>query len=169
MAIQIPSISGPGVRSRALGAPQVRAQPVDTSATSLGQQALSVAGKIYQKSAEDADNAALIEAESKLSNWKLGTMFAPETGVYSRKGATALDITNQTLPEFDKQAQQIGSSLTSERQKARWQQIVASQRNGLNSELNRYEFGERQRYYDETDEASLNSATAGATHERVRP
>ena len=163
MAIQIPTLSGPSVRSRALGAPQVRAQPVDTSLTSLGQQALGAAGKIYQKSVEDADNAALIEAESKLSNWKLQTMFAPESGVYSRKGQNALDITNQTLPQFDQQAEQIGSGLTNERQKARWQQVVASQRNGLNAELNRYEFGERQRYYDEADEASLNSATAGAT------
>lgn len=163
MAIQIPTLGGPSVRARAIGAPQVRAQPVDTSALELGQQALGVAGKLYQKSVEDSDNAALIAAESQLSNWKLQTMFAPETGVYSRKGGNALDITNQTLPQFDQQAEQLSNSLTNERQKARWQQIIASQRNGLNAELNRYEFGERQRFFDETDEASLNSATAGAT------
>src|SRR5690606_37639322 len=52
---------------------------------------------------------------------------------------------------------------TNERQKARWQQITANQRNSLNSELNRYEYGERQSYYDETDKASINSAALGAT------
>lgn len=162
MAIQIPTFNQPQVGSRALSAPQVREQPADTSGLAIGEAALGLAGKVYQKSQEDADQAALIKAESELSNWKLSTMFNPETGVYSRKGANALDITNQTLPEFDKQAEALGSSLTNSRQKARWQQIIASQRNSLNSELNRYEFGERQTYYDEADKASINSAAAGA-------
>jgi hypothetical protein len=141
----------------------VREQPADTSGLALGQAALGLAGQVFQKSQEDADQAALIKAESELSDWKLGTMFNPENGVYSRKGGNALDITNQTLPSFDKQVERLGSSLTNDRQKARWQQITASQRNSLNSELNRYEFGERQNYYDEADKASINSAAAGAT------
>lgn len=163
MAIQIPTLNQPQVGSRALPAPQVREQPADTSGLALGQAALGAASQVFQKSQEDADQAALIKAESELSDWKLGTMFNPETGVYSRKGGNALDITNQTLPEFDKQVERLGSSLTNERQKARWQQITANQRNSLNSELNRYEYGERQSYYDETDKASINSAAAGAT------
>lgn len=163
MAIQIPTLNQPQVGSRALSAPQVRAQPADTSGFALGQAALGAANQVFQKSQEDADQAALIKAESELSNWKLGTMFNPDNGVYSRKGGNALDITNQTLPEFDKQVERLGSSLTNERQKARWQQITANQRNSLNSELNRYEYGERQSYYDETDKASINSAALGAT------
>lgn len=163
MAIQIPTATGPRVSSRALGAPQVRAQSVDNSASQLGRAALSAAGQVYQQSVDEADNAALIAAESQLSNWKLSAMFDPEKGVYSRKGQNALDITNQTLPQFDQQANQIAGALTNERQRARFNQIVASQRNALNGELNRYEFGERQRYYDQADDASLNSAMAGAT------
>lgn len=163
MAIQIPTLNSPGVGSRALGAPQVRAQEADTSMLELGQQVAGVAGQLYQKSRDDADTAALIDAESKLANWKLDTMFNPEKGVYARKGKNALDITNQTLPRFDETANQIAGSLTSDRQKARFQQIAASQRQSLNGELNRYEFGERERFYDETDQASLNSAAAGAT------
>lgn len=163
MAIQIPTLNQPQVGSRALSAPQVRAQPADTSGFALGQAALGAANQVFQKSQEDADQAALIKAESELSDWKLGTMFNPENGVYSRKGGNALDITNQTLPEFDKQVERLGSSLTNDRQKARWQAITAGQRNSLNSELNRYEYGERQSYYDETDKASINSAALGAT------
>lgn len=162
MAIQIPTMDQPGVRRRALGAPQVQAAPADTSMQQLGEQFARTAGQIWQKTQEDADNAALIKAESELSNWKLNTMFNDQNGVYSRKGQAALNITNETLPQFDQQADQLANSLTNERQKQRWQQIVASQRNSLNSELNRYEFGERQTFYDQTDEASLESATAGA-------
>lgn len=162
MAVQIPTLDQPGVRRRALGAPQVQAGPADTSMQRLGEQFARTAGQIWQKTTEDADNAALIKAESELSNWKLNTMFNKENGVYTRKGQSALDITNQTLPLFDQEADRIANSLTNSRQKSRWQALTANQRSSLNNELNRYEFGERQAFYDETDDASLRSATAGA-------
>jgi len=156
-------MNAPGVRSRALPTPQVRNIVEEDPMLQVGQMALSKAGQIAEQSAQNADNAAVIQAESQLSNWKLNTMFNKENGVYSRKGANALDITNQTLPQFDQQADAIGNGLTNERQRARWAQVVASQRNSLNGELNRYEFGERQVFFDQTDEASLKSAQAGAT------
>jgi soluble lytic murein transglycosylase len=163
MAITVPAMNGPSVRSQPIGTPQVRAQPVDNSMLELGQQAVNTAGQIWQKSQDDADTAALIAAESKLSDWKLNTMFNPESGVYNKKGGNALDVTNQTVAQFDEQAATIGGQLTNERQRARFNQITANQRSSLGSELNRYEFGERQRFYEETDKASLQSATAGAT------
>lgn len=162
MAVQIPSLTGPSQRSRALGAPQVQSVPDANPLLDTAGVALQAGAQIWQKTQEDADTAALIDAESQLSQWKLNTMFAPGTGVYNRKGKNALDITNQTLPQFDQQADAIGNGLTNERQRQRWSQIVASQRNGLNNELNRYEFGERQTYYQEADEASLLSAEQGA-------
>ena len=163
MAIQVPTMGGPSVRSRPIGTPQVRAQPADTGMLEVGQQALSTAGQVFQKSQDDADTAALIAAEAKLSDWKLNTMFNPESGVYNKKGRNALDVTNQTVAQFDEQAAAIGGELTNERQRARFNAITANQRANLGNELNRYEFGERQRFYEETDKASLDSATAGAT------
>ena len=162
MAVQIPTLSGPQVRQRAIGTPQIQVVPESQPMADLAAPLGNAAMRIHQKSQEDADTAALIAAESQLSNWKLNTMFAPEGGVYSTKGQNALDITNKTIPKFDAEADAIGNTLTSERQRARWAQITANQRNGLNSELNRYEFGERQTYYDQTDQASLQSAQAGA-------
>jgi soluble lytic murein transglycosylase len=163
MAIQVPTMGGPSVRSRPIGTPQVRAQQADTGMLEVGMQALGTADKIFQKSQDDADTAALIAAEAKLSDWKLNTMFNPESGVYNKKGRNALDVTNQTVAQFDEQAAAIGGELTNERQRARFNQITANQRSSLGNELNRYEFGERQRFYEETDKASLTSAAAGAT------
>ena len=162
MAVQIPTLSGPQVRQRAIGTPQIQVVPESQPLADLAAPLGNAAMRIHQKSQEDADTAALIAAESQLSNWKLNTMFSPEGGVYSTKGQNALDITNKTMPKFDSEADAIGNTLTSERQRERWAQITANQRNGLNSELNRYEFGERQTYYDQTDQASLQSAQAGA-------
>ncbi|MCY1482372.1 Transglycosylase SLT domain protein [compost metagenome] len=162
MAVQIPSVTGPSQRSRALGAPQVQTVEASNPLLDTAGSALKAGAQIWQKTQEDADTAALIDAESQLSQWKLKTMFSPDNGVYNRKGRNALDITNQTLPQFDQQADAIGNALTNDRQRQRWGQIVASQRNGLNNELNRYEFGERQAYYKEADAASLDSAQQGA-------
>lgn len=163
MAITVPSATGPSVASRALPAPQIRGVGADTSMQELGGQLLGAVSKEWQRSQEEADNAALIDAEARLSNWKLNTMFNEKDGVYSRKGGNALNITNQTLPLFDQQAQEIGNTLTNERQRRRWQQISSAQRTSLDAELNRYEFGERNTYYDEVDNTSIRSATEGAS------
>jgi len=163
MAVQVPTLGGPQVRSRGIGTPQVQATPVDNTGSDLAQVGIRAAGQIFQKSQEDADTAALINAETQLSNWKLNTMFNEQDGVYTRKGQNALDITNQTISLYDQQADAIGNSLTNDRQKARWKQITAGQRQSLSAELNRYEYGERQSFYDQTDAASLQAATQGAT------
>lgn len=163
MAITVPSATGPTVSSRALPAPQTQGIGADTSMQELGGKLLQAAGNEWQRSQEEADTAALLDAESRLSNWKLNTMFNEKDGVYSRKGGNALNITNQTMPQFDQQAEEIANTLTNERQRKRWQQITASQRTSLDAELNRYEFGERNAYYDEVDDASLKSAAEGAT------
>lgn len=162
MAITVPTINGPQIQNRALSAPQTQSVTERSLAAEIAQPVANAALQIVEKVQQDADTAALVEAESQLSKWKLDTMFNPEQGVYSRKGKNALNITNQTLPEFDKQADTIGNSLTNERQRARWKEITTRQRQAFDSELNRYEYGERENYYDEADKASLEASQTGA-------
>lgn len=162
MAITVPTVSGPQIQNRALSAPQTQSVTERSLAAEIAQPVANAALQIVEKVQQDADTAALVDAESQLSKWKLDTMFNPEQGVYSRKGKNALNITNQTLPEFDKQADAIGNSLTNERQRARWKEITTRQRQAFDSELNRYEYGERENYYDEADKASLEASQTGA-------
>lgn len=162
MAITVPTISGPQIQNRALSAPETQSVTERSLAAEIAQPVANAALQIVEKVQQDADTAALVEAESQLSKWKLDTMFNPEQGVYSRKGKNALNITNQTLPEYDKQAETIGNSLTNERQRARWKEITTRQRQAFDAELNRYEYGERENYYDEADKASLEASQTGA-------
>lgn len=103
-----------------------------------------------------------MDAEAKLSQHKLDLMFNPEAGVYSKKGQSALDITNQTLPQFDKQAEQISMGLTNQRQKDQFQRIAQNQRLGLSGELNRYEYTQRNEFYDQTDKTNIATSMDGA-------
>ncbi|MNZ39823.1 lytic murein transglycosylase [compost metagenome] len=53
-------------------------------------------------------------------------------------------------------------SLSAEQQRDRFKAVAASQRDSLLGELNRYEFGERQSYYDDVDKGQLEAAMQGA-------
>lgn len=162
MAITVPSQDLPGVQSRALPAPQIRGVAPDQSGLQLQQTVMNVAGQLASQEAERADNAALLDAEAQLSQTKLDLMFNPDGGVYNRKGKDALDITNQTLPTFDKQAELIGQGLSTQRQKDRFALMVNNQRQGLNGELNRYEYAQRNAYYDQVDETNVATSLEGA-------
>lgn len=162
MAITIPTQSLPGVQNRPLPAPQIQSVGPDTSGLQLQQTALGVAGDLASKEMERADTAAMLDAESKLSQAKLDLMFNKESGVYAKTGKDALDITNSTLPTFDKQAEMIGQGLTNPRQKEQFARIVNNNRQSLNGELNRYEFTQRNAYYDTVDKTNIATSLDGA-------
>lgn len=162
MAVQIPTIGGPGQRTRAMSAPQVQVAPEESLGADLARPVTQAATQIWQKTQDDADTAALMEAESSLSQWQTNTLFNPDNGVYTRKGKNAIDITNQTLPQFQQQVDTISNSLTNDRQRQRFGQIAKSQAARFNGELNRYEYGERQVFYKQAEDATLDAATQGA-------
>lgn len=162
MAVQIPTIGGPGVRTRAMAAPQIQVATEESLGAGLARPLTQAVTQIWQKTQDDADTAALMEAESSLSQWQTNTLFNPETGVYTRKGKNAIDITNQTLPQFQQQVDSIANNLTNDRQRQRFSQIAKSQETRLNGELNRYEYGERQVFYKQAEDATLNAATQSA-------
>lgn len=162
MAITVPTQELPGVANRALPAPQIQSVGPDMSGYQLQQTALGVAGDLVQRETQRADNAALMDAEAKLSQNRLDLMFNQDGGVYTRQGKDALDITNQTLPQFDKQAEQIGMGLTNPRQKEQFQRIVQNQRLGLSGELNRYEHTQRNAFYDQADQANVATSLDAA-------
>lgn len=162
MAITVPTQELPGVANRALPAPQVQSVGPDMSGYQLQQTVVGVGADLAQREIQRADNAALMDAEAKLSQNRLDLMFSQNGGVYTRQGKDALDITNQTLPQFDKQAEQIGMGLTNGRQKEQFQRIVQSQRLGLSGELNRYEHTQRNAFYDQADQANVATSLDAA-------
>ncbi|BBM90056.1 putative structural lysozyme [Pseudomonas phage HU1] len=162
MAITVPTQELPGVANRALSAPQIQSVGPDMSGYQLQQTVVGVGADLAQREMQRADNAALMDAEAKLSQNRLDLMFNQNGGVYTRQGKDALDITNQTLPQFDKQAEQIGMGLTNQRQKEQFQRIVQNQRLGLSGELNRYEHTQRNVFYDQADQANIATSLDGA-------
>lgn len=166
----VPSYDGRTVNIGQIGSPSLSMNAPDASGLSRGlNQVENGVIERVQQERQNADTAALLDADRKLNDWKTATMFDPKNGVYTRKGQNALDITNQTLPGYDKHVEEVMGGLGNEQQKERFKIVAARQREALSNELNRYEYGERQTWYDEADKASLVGAATGASLYYNRP
>ncbi|POF89637.1 hypothetical protein [Pseudomonas putida] len=140
------------------GLPQVAARPnfVDTSEVQRGLQNVGQAAlDIAVKQRQEADTTAILDADNKLTEWQNNAFYNQQTGVYTRKGKNALDVTGQTLGDFDKFQQEVGSGLSSEAQRKRYAQIVAQRKQSMSNDLNRYEYGQHQEYMNDVDSASI--------------
>lgn len=160
---RIPTLDGPQVQQRGLGAPTVGGQGPDNSGLQRGlAQIGQAAQQLAMREQEKADTAALMAADQQLDQWQQQTFFDPQNGVYAKKGAAALDITNQTIGQFEKQQEQVAKTLKNERQRARYAEIVMRRRQSLNNDLNRYEYREREQYYDDVDRGQIETSMQGA-------
>ncbi len=102
-----------------------------------------------------------MSADQQLAEWKQQTLFGTD-GVYTRKGGQALDITGQTLPAFDQKVSELEEGLKTPAQRERWSIIKRNQREALRNELAKYEFGQREQYYDEVAEGQRQTAIQNA-------
>ena len=160
---RIPTLDGPQVQQRGLGAPTVGGQGPDNSGLQRGIAQIGQAAQQFAaRETEKADTAALMAADQQLDQWQQQTFFDPQNGVYAKKGEAALDITNQTIGQFEKQQEQVAKTLKNERQRARYAEIVMRRRQSLNNDLNRYEYREREQYYDDVDRGQLETSMQGA-------
>lgn len=142
---------------------QLQGVAPDTTSIAQGLQSFQRGAEILvAKERQKADTALLMDADNQLTKWQQNAMYSEDGGVYTRKGQNAMDVTNQTLDQFDKAQEEIAKTLTNDQQKARYAQIVSSRRNSLSNDLNRYEYGERQNYYGQVEKAQLETSMQGA-------
>jgi len=160
---RVPTYDTPQVQSQPGRAIELRGVAPDSSPIAEGLQSFQRGAQILaNKEREKADTALLLDADNQLTKWQQKTMYDENGGVFTRKGKNALDVTNQTLEQFEQTQAEIAKSLTNDQQKARYAQIVASRRNSLSNDLNRYEYSERQNYYGEVEKGQLETSMQGA-------
>ncbi|WP_231139250.1 hypothetical protein [Pseudomonas fluorescens] len=167
--MRVPTFDTAQVQQQPGRAVELRGVAPDNSGIEQGLRSFQRGAEILvAKEREKADTAMLMEADNQLTQWQQKTMY-DEGGVYSRKGKNALDVTNQTLEQFEQTQAEIAKNLKSDAQKARYAQIVASRRNSLSNDLNRYEYTERQNYYGQVEKGQLETSMQGAALEYQDP
>lgn len=166
---RVPTYETPQVQQQTTRPVQLQGVAPDTTSIAQGLQTLGRGTQmLMDKEREKADTALLMDADNQLTKWQQQAMYS-DGGVYTRKGQNALDVTNQTLDQFDKAQAEIAKTLTNDQQKARYAQIVNNRRNSLSNDLNRYEYGERQNYYGQVEKAQLETSMQGAALEYQDP
>lgn len=160
--MRVPTFDTAQVQQQPGRAVELRGVAPDNSAITDGLRSFQRGAEILvAKEREKADTAMLMDADNQLTQWQQKTMY-DDGGVFSRKGKNALDVTNQTLEQFEQTQAEIAKNLTNDTQKARYAQIVASRRNSLSNDLNRYEYTERQNYYGQVEKGQLETSMQGA-------
>ena len=128
------------VRIQNLPNARIDAQDVSSGLTSVArglQTVGGVAGEIAQQEQEKAGAAMLMEADRKLSQWEVDTLYAPETGLLNRKGKDALGVQDQALPAFDKLASEAETSMP-EALRMRFRQLADGRRQDVQRQLFRH-------------------------------
>lgn len=167
---RVPTYDSPQVQQQVTRPIQLQGVAPDSTSIAHGLESFERGAQILMnKERERADTALLMDADNQLTKWQQQAMYSESGGVYTRKGQNALDVTNQTLDQFEKAQADIAKTLTNDQQKARYAQIVNSRRNSLSNDLNRYEYGERQNYYGQVEKAQLETSMQGAALEYQDP
>lgn len=154
-------------------APNIQRRPLQSTVGDSIGAGLSNAGNVFAQVQLDerrkADRAAFMEASVALSNAENSILYDPQKGAFTRRGKDAFDLPNQVLPELDKQAGKISQGLKTESQRAAFEQELNQRRTQISRDLNQHEYGERERYYDETDEALISSSVTSAARSADNP
>lgn len=101
------------------------ASAVGRATEQFGQVLAQVSERIEKKN----DEQAVFEARRKLDEWERSTLYDPEKGVVSKRGADALDLPNKVTADYDKFAGEVGQTLSSNRQRQIFQDMAQSRRN----------------------------------------
>lgn len=153
---------------RPQAAPNIQRQPLrSTVGESLGRglgEAGNLLVQIQQQEKQKADRAAVVGAQTQLNTIQNKLLYDPVDGALTKQGQNAFDLPGQVLPELDKSISQITQGLKNERQKTVFGEMVAESRTQIMRDLNQHEFRQREKYYDDSDQALVLSSIQSAAH-----
>lgn len=148
---QIRDAALPGVRVSAAGSPQSFGAEVG--------QTLSRAGlTLYQREIDAADHAAVMEAETAASRLQLQIL----GNVQKRRGKDAVDAQDYADQEFAVVEEQLSGTLSNSRQRAMFQSVVRSQREGLSRSALQHSRAELDKFETQTYQDNVAQAIDAA-------
>lgn len=152
MAIRVPTVEGPSVEQRPLGAPMQRSAATpgllqQTTNEQLGQIFVKTGQEIQER--EDAD--VLMRAETQVKSKYLEF----EAEAKQRKGQNAWGVAKEAGEWWDREAGKISDTLSTPRQRRAFEQSVGKMRGTSVGVLAGYEAGERRNSLIESTQASI--------------
>lgn len=144
--------------------------------TEAAQGLIGSASKFVEQEKAKADDTASQAAYADLMRRKQRLLFDPKEGALNRRGKDAFGVADEFGVKFDKEADDIASTLSSPAQRDMFAKIRSQQRVDLTGDLERHTMGESRKFEEETtasaisaarDEAVLNYAKPGAVESNI--
>jgi soluble lytic murein transglycosylase-like protein len=139
-------------------APQIADTSVDRSGEQRAMENLGATvanfGETIQK---EQDASAIFAARRQLDDWERKTIYDPQAGAMSKKGADAFDLPKVIPEEFDKAASEIGKSLQGDRQRRAFEELATSRRAQVGDWAARHSTQQRQVYNEGQYNADIDS------------
>lgn len=168
----VPVFDQPQVRDQAL--PQVREENVATTSTFGGGPTLDsttqavvgtadTAQKIFDQERKKADNLALTDFNTKLTQLKNSLIYDPKSGLMTRKGKDAFGAPEEFGTQFDQGVETLKGSLSNDEQRQMATHYVAQHKAELDTDIQKHVFAESKAFDNETTESGIAAAQDDAT------
>lgn len=155
----------PGPRLGAAASPEALGAPLAQGAHNAAESAFRIQDAEARVQAEErakADQVALLDADRKLAEWEVRALHDKNNGALNRRGANAFDVDRAALADYDKTADDIETTLASDRQKAAFRRARLNRRAQVDLTLQRHIAGERQAFDAETTNGYVANAREAA-------
>ena len=121
------------------------------------------AAKVWQKTIDDADNAAAYQAATSAQSTLNAMLWDKDTGLFNtRRGEKAIGVADDGLKQFDAWAQQERGRLKNPRQVELFDKLLAAPRDGFQRQLLQHQSREFEAWQGETYKNAIQTANDGA-------
>lgn len=121
------------------------------------------AAQVWQKTIDDADNAAAYQAATSAQSTLNAMLWDKDTGLFNtRRGEKAIGVADDGLKQFDAWAQQERGRLKNPRQVELFDKLLAAPRDGFQRQLLQHQSREFEAWQGETYKNAIQTANDGA-------
>lgn len=121
------------------------------------------AAQVWQKTIDDADNAAAYQAATSAQSTLNTMLWDKDTGLFNtRRGENAIGVADDGLKQFDAWAQQERGRLKNPRQVELFDKLLAAPRDGFQRQLLQHQSREFEAWQGETYKNAIQTAHEGA-------
>ncbi len=143
----------PGVRNRTdvPRAAFLPPQPADFS------DAINTVARIRAEEQDKADQIAIVDAESKMSQMETELLYNPQTGILNRKGKDAFSAPEEVNGAVTKSISDIEAGLKTDRQRLAFQRMSANRQADIMRTVQRHVAGERTEYDNDVTQSFITN------------
>lgn len=117
-----------------------------------------------RKQKEQMDDARVMDAYAKISEWQNQNVYHPEKGALAVRGEKAIGLGDRAISEFDKFSQSVSEALADDGQRDRFSKILQRERETTYRTLTRHEAGQVEAVKEEKYSAAIDASVSKAAN-----